>query len=408
MHPKAETDQLLDADPDEMALLENEPRADPSAGSAQAPLQREVAQSHNQAAASAPQPQPVAEASPVVQPAPVAAPASRDLEATTVEAQPKPASDPNAVAVAASSSGTAGAPAPDGPGGEDEIVVTPEVGEDGCTYWEITLKKEHVDDKFGFVQANGKLEFETRLQSSSGSAASAAQTPNSAAAAEANADHALPPGPQVLIVRRIHENSLLHRWNRRHPEARVFPLDRICSVNGENTVESMQREIRSQSIVLRFMRYPERFAVTLKKDGRRLGFRFEFPQGAKAEEVRVTQLMTEGALPFHNAEQVSRARWHYVVLPDMRIEAANDVYGNASQIAEELKSCEEVTLRLRRAEHALLNSRHLQVRAQAIAGFMGGGGGGGGSSGESNPNSPTHVNNATFAASTPSPTAGGS
>merc|ERR1712039_1132533 len=166
---------------------------------------------------------------------------------------------------------------------------------------------------------------------------------------------------------------------------------------------------RSQCIVLRFMRYPEHFTVKLKKDGRRLGFRFEFPQGAKAEEVRVTQLMKEGALPMHNTEQVSRAKWHYVVLPDMRIEAANDVHGNASQIAEELKSCEEVTLRLRRAEHALLNSRHLQVRAQALAGFMGTGGHhSGSSSGESNPGSPHSptTSNVAFAANTPSPAAG--
>merc|ERR1712087_12145 len=126
----------------------------------------------------------------------------------------------------------------------------------------------------------------------------------------------------------------------------------------------------------------------LKKDGKRLGFRFEFPQGAKAEEV-------------------SRAKWHYVVLPDMRIEAANDVHGNASQIAEELKACEEVTLRLRRAEHALLNSRHLQVRAQALAGFMGAHAGS--SSGESNPGSPHSptTSNVAFAANTPSPAAGG-
>merc|ERR1712039_310048 len=108
-------------------------------------------------------------------------------------------------------------------------------------------------------------------------------------------------------------------------------------------------------------------------------------------------------------EQVSRAKWHYVVLLDMRIEAANDVHGNASQIAEELKSCEEVTLRLRRAEHALLNSRHLQVRAQALAGFMGAHAGS--SSGESNPGSPHSphsptTSNVAFAANTPSPAAG--
>merc|ERR1712113_345051 len=108
----------------------------------------------------------------------------------------------------------------------DSMIPTPvdevkqEEGEDGCLYWDVMLEKESVEDKFGFVQANGKLEFETRFLG---------------LRALAEAQGTAFSGPHVLIVRRIHEQGLLHAWNLRHPEAQVYPQDRICKVNFETT-----------------------------------------------------------------------------------------------------------------------------------------------------------------------------
>lgn len=225
-------------------------------------------------------------------------------------------------------------------------VVQTRVGD--CLVWEVSLRKEIAADKFGFVQANGKLEFEARLANSG-----QRPGPQPAVAQPIKPPEMSPlPGPEVLIVRRIHENELLDRWNKRHPHIAVHPSDRIISVNGDSTLEGMQREIRSSKIVVKFLRYPEQFTVKLKKDGRRLGFRFERPPpGAVCEDVRMTEVLLEGALPDYNKEQVKAGKWHLVVLPDMRIMAANSVSGDGAEIAEELKLCEEVTLIIQRAEH---------------------------------------------------------
>lgn len=195
-----------------------------------------------------------------------------------------------------------------------------------------------MEEKYGFVQANGKLEFEQR-----------AVAQNTSSEVKPHADNKLL-GPDVLIVRRIHQGGLLHQWNQQHPKAKVLPEDRICSINDQNSVEGMQHEIRSQKISVQFMRYPQRFMVRLVKDGRRLGFRFECPQNSHKEDVRITEVSMDGALMLHNMQQVSLHQWQYVVLPGMRIEASNNVSGDALQITEELKNCNVVTLRIRRVE----------------------------------------------------------
>jgi len=222
--------------------------------------------------------------------------------------------------------------------------------QDGCFFWEVLLRKESPDDKYGFVQANGKLEFEARLANPS----QRPTTPVSTAPIRPPEDSPLE-GPQVLIVRRIHENALLDVWNKRYPDIAVHPQDRICQVNGEISLEGMQREIKLERIGIKFMRYPEHFAVHLKKDGRRLGFRFERPPpGVQCADVRLTEILLEGALPDYNKEQVQQNKWHFTVLPDMRIVAANSVSGDGAEIAEELKRCEEVTLQIARSEYKMV------------------------------------------------------
>jgi len=239
--------------------------------------------------------------------------------------------------------------------------------EDGCLVWEVMLKKESSTDKFGFVQANGKLEFETRLANPSqrlvaGAARQALKKPEASPL----------PGPPVLTVRRIHEGLLLHRWNQKYPSIAVMPQDRIVSVNGETSLDTMQREIKSSKIVIKFMRYPQTFSLTLRKGDRRLGFRFERPtDGSKTEEVRFTEVLADGALPDYNREMVEAGRYQYVVLPDMRITAANDISGDGAAIAEELKRCEAVTLVVRRADQGRSSAARNKLRMMAA--MMGGG-----------------------------------
>merc|ERR1712187_587397 len=111
------------------------------------------------------------------------------------------------------------------------------------------------------------------------------------------------------------------------------------------------------------MRYPQRFTVPLAKNGRKFGFRFERPQHSNKEDVRITEVSTDGALFLHNTQQVSLGRWQYVILPGMRILAANNVSGDALQITEELKRCNVVTLHVRRVgHHSIMTPRPRQPK----------------------------------------------
>eukprot|EP00747_Dinoflagellata_sp_TGD_P076099 gnl/TRDRNA2_/TRDRNA2_159012_c0_seq1.p1 gnl/TRDRNA2_/TRDRNA2_159012_c0~~gnl/TRDRNA2_/TRDRNA2_159012_c0_seq1.p1 ORF type:complete len:984 (-),score=259.79 gnl/TRDRNA2_/TRDRNA2_159012_c0_seq1:7-2958(-) len=228
---------------------------------------------------------------------------------------------------------------------------------DGCIFWEATLTKETANDKYGFVQANGKMEFEQRVSFGQYSPTDKEKSKEVQLL-----------GPDLLIVRRINEGGLLERWNRLHSnDWEVLPQDRIISVNSANTVEAMQQEIRTRKICLKFCRYPERFRLTLSKEGgRRLGFRFERPQNASVPELRISEVLREGALLDHNRHQISIGCWHYCVLPDMRIESANDVSGDAGDIAEELRRCVNVTLQVRRAELVQAQKQKVQARLLAL------------------------------------------
>jgi len=131
----------------------------------------------------------------------------------------------------------------------------------------------------------------------------------------------------------------------------------------------MQQAIRSPRIHIKLCRYPERFAISLSKEqgAVRLGFRFERPTGQSGQELRISEILKEGALPAHNKRQGALGHWHYAVLPDMRIEAANDVKGDAWEMAEELKRCDHVVLQVRRAEAVLLTQQQVRARLQFLS-----------------------------------------
>lgn len=204
--------------------------------------------------------------------------------------------------------------------------------ENGCLFWQVLLKKDKAEDKYGFAQSNGRVEFEMLLNKGKKEKME---------------------GPNYLVVKRVYKAGLLAKWNERVPQLEVKTGDRIIAVNDQKSAEDMAKEIHAPRIFLQVMRFPDRFIVALSKEnGVKLGFRFERPQGNFSEEVRITEVMETGAMMSYNKTQVALNRYAFVVLPDMRIDRVNDVWGDAELIAGELKAATMVEIHIRRAEHS--------------------------------------------------------
>jgi hypothetical protein len=213
--------------------------------------------------------------------------------------------------------------------------------------WDVVLKKHDDKQKYGFSHANGKVQF---LQDYA-----KAQKPFNSTGNEmnANVDNILPPSecPEALVIKRVAEHGLLEEWNFVHPEAEVIAGDRVIKVNNSQTIQDMQRELRLPSCVCTMLRYPEIFEVTIvKREGmRKLGFKFEKPANNSLLELRITEVAKDGLLDEVNRANMRSSRHHHVVLPGMRIEAANEAEGDCLKIAEELRHCDRVVMRIRRA-----------------------------------------------------------
>merc|ERR1711972_879629 len=106
--------------------------------------------------------------------------------------------------------------------------------------------------------------------------------------------------------------------------------------------------------------------------------------------VRIIEVLSQGALPSYNKEQVDTGHWQNAVLPDMRIVVANNIKGDAGEIAEELKRCEEVTLQIRRAEQILQTQAAVRTKMRMLAKLTSGLGGSQSSSPLSRSLSPAH------------------
>eukprot|EP00435_Cladocopium_sp_Y103_P012680 s2849_g3.t1 len=115
--------------------------------------------------------------------------------------------------------------------------------------------------------------------------------------------------PRVLVVREIAPEGLLTMWNRAHPGNEVLAYDRIYAVNGKTRIEEMQQELRkSHSVALRFVRYPQMFAVELRADAggpKPIGLRIERTSGPAAE-LRIEEVLTDGAMEQFNLAQIRR------------------------------------------------------------------------------------------------------
>jgi len=225
----------------------------------------------------------------------------------------------------------------------------------GYKSWQVTLTKAD-GKKFGFSYLNGKTDFMERRTASGNkdesrdtSAMKSSQSSGDEEKKQASV------GPELLIVKKVQEEGLLHEWNQVHPDAVVMPGDRVSEVNGSRTLKGMQKELRHNSITMTIMRYGDRFKVELRKrkNQKRLGFKFGKHHGkgeADLKDLKITEVGTSGLLHELNETAISRELWNLVVLPGMKIEAVNSIKGSASQMAEELKTADNVQLLIRRAE----------------------------------------------------------
>merc|ERR1712048_852437 len=95
-------------------------------------------------------------------------------ESRRVEANVAPVEEFSHLAASATAPAKSGAGGDDNGGGSEDRLLSPEPPEppeppvvlekkDGLLFWNALLEKESPEDKFGFAQANGRVEFEMRL-----------------------------------------------------------------------------------------------------------------------------------------------------------------------------------------------------------------------------------------------------
>ncbi|CAE8657418.1 unnamed protein product, partial [Polarella glacialis] len=100
--------------------------------------------------------------------------------------------------------------------------------------------------------------------------------------------------------------------------------------------------------------------------GSKLGFRFERPKNVQANSVRVTEILDGGCMMAYNIHQVAHNNWAYVVLPDMLIDAVNDVSGDSELITDEMKRSEVVILRIGRSETAISSNAQVFQKIKMV------------------------------------------
>lgn len=228
------------------------------------------------------------------------------------------------------------------PEAEAKPATTPihKVRAQGCLFWEVELRKEDESQKFGISHTNGKSLF-TRTKYRKEMLEGFYHNDGS--------DRFR--GPEVLYVKKVANDGVIGAFNEVHREAELLPGDRIVEVNGRKDIPGMQEAFHSMNVHLTLMRYPERFIINLAKEhGLKLGLRFELPKTADIHELRVTEVVPGGLLDQINTHHMRDGFFQFVVLPGMRIEAANTAEGDAHAIALELRKSKAVRMRLRRAD----------------------------------------------------------
>jgi len=150
----------------------------------------------------------------------------------------------------------------------------------------------------------------------------------------------------VVLVSSIRP-GVLTAWNDSQPDSRVQVGDRVLEVNGIIAYEHMLSGIEDHARML-VARPAQYFKITLGRNGHSLGFRYKKRRG-KMANLLITEVLTEGALPRHNAEQLRAGRWEFVVLPGMRIWKVNDAAGDQAGMVEAIGKFETIELNIDRS-----------------------------------------------------------
>jgi hypothetical protein len=227
---------------------------------------------------------------------------------------------------------------------------------DGFLTWKVTLTKREGLEKYGFSHSSAKVDFMKRRRRTIPQDGSKPGSPvPSDGAGPEQAEEMI--GPEMLVVKRISDHSLLFEWNLVHPDQPVKINDRIVRVNGQEGMEAMQQILRDpeQSITLRVLRFLDHFDVTLTKKGKmKLGFKFDKrgdTTNGYAPALKITEVGEVGLMEEANQERIREGRFHLVVVPGMRIEVANEAKDNPDDIANELRTWKEaLTLHVRRPD----------------------------------------------------------
>jgi len=235
-------------------------------------------------------------------------------------------------------------------------------GAKGSQVWDVVLTKKDKKQKYGFSHTNAKTDLiKEYVKGHGGDANNASIAP-------------LPDGPEQLIVKKVGEKGLLEEWNFIQEDAKVGTGDRILQVNDKVTIQDMQKELRKPEITMKVMRYQENWTIDIEKrpGARKLGFKFEKPANERLLELKITEVTKAGLLDEVNRARMAEGNHHLVVLAGMRIEGANDVIGDGTKIAEELRRCEKVTLKIRRGAAAAQGRMKVQQQLKLLNAFGGG------------------------------------
>lgn len=220
----------------------------------------------------------------------------------------------------------------------------------GCECWDVLLTKRDDKFKYGLTHSNGKAHF---LKSIAASIAEGEPLdfPTPADGSSVASPSSPINGDEFLHVKKVIEGALLDEWNLEHPDAAVRATDCIVAVNGARTMKEMQVELRDAAVQIRVLRYPERFEINLvKRDGKRkLGFKFK-PDGHAQVCLRVTEVSAGGLLDEANRKHIADGLFHLVVVPGMRIQAANGAQGSAAAVADQLRLSDAVRMTLARED----------------------------------------------------------
>jgi hypothetical protein len=151
----------------------------------------------------------------------------------------------------------------------------------------------------------------------------------------------------LMLVAEVLDTGRLAAWNVQHPAAAVQSGDFILDVNGERSLAGMQQQLAESVVLLRMLRPPSVFEVSLQKpEGQRFGLS---TRQAGPEHLVVADVLSEGAMADWNAKQAREAKLGTggacsLVLPNMQICAVNGIQRQPDKMFQALRDSSAVRI----------------------------------------------------------------